>query len=55
MSFGELVAVLGSAELLLLLVALAASLFSGDRPPRLGPGPRAKPAEQARPGVKEAA
>jgi hypothetical protein len=54
-SFGELVAVLGSAELLLLLVALAASLVQGAPPPRFGPGPKAGPAEAKAPRVRDAA
>ena len=55
MGFGELVAVVGSAELLLLLVALAATLVRGDPPPRLGPEPRGRPSDAARTEVKEAA
>ncbi|HEY6005392.1 MAG TPA: hypothetical protein VIV57_21110 [Anaeromyxobacter sp.] len=55
MSFGELVAVLGSAELLLLLVTLAATLVQGERPARLALDRRRGPVEAERPGVKEAA
>lgn len=55
MSLGELVAVLGSAELLLLLVTLAATLGLGGPPPRLAPGPGAGPVESEAPSVKEAA
>lgn len=55
MTFGELVAAIGAAELIVLLLGLAAMLAAGDPPPRLGAPPGARPAPADGRRVKEAA